>query len=154
MERLVISHHLLISNRYILDLVSMKTASQRLRENALNQLSTLAQLEYLANSREPDGKYFHWGLARMYGGEALQQSMSEVHSSVFIDVLRKPIPELADEIGSSAQEAAAPSDGLIRTLSEKFKAASPENQEGGCEAHLKMVLYVLSCLTERPDHRA
>jgi hypothetical protein len=132
----------------------MKTASQRLRENALNQLSTLARLEYLANSREPDGKYCHWGLARMYGNETLQQSMSEVHSAVFIDVLRKPIPDLADEIGRSAQETAAPPDGLIRTLSEKFKAVSPQNQEGGCESHLKMVLYVLSCLAEKNDRQA
>jgi hypothetical protein len=129
----------------------MKTASQRLRENALNQLSTLAQLEYLANSREADGKYCHWGLARMYGDETLQQSMSEVHSSVFVDVLRKPIPELAEEI---VPLQSAPPDGLIRTLSEKFKAASPQNQGGGCESHLKMVLYVLSCLAEKSDRQA
>jgi hypothetical protein len=129
----------------------MKTASLRLRENALNQLSTLAQLEYMASSRESDGKYCHWGLARMYGDETLQQSMGEVHSSVFVDVLRKPIPELADEVARTARENAAAPDVFVRALSERFKAASPENQEGGCEEHLKMILYVLSCLAQERD---
>jgi len=129
----------------------MKTASLRLRENALDQLSTLARLEYMANSREPDGKYSHWGLARMYGDEMLQQSMSEVHSSVFVEVLRKPIPELANEVAGQEREDDRASAVLVQALSERLTAASPQRQEGGCEAHLKMILYVLSCLAQKRD---
>jgi hypothetical protein len=83
----------------------------------------------------------------------LQQSMSEVHSSVFVDVLRKPIPELADDVTLQARENAAAPDVFVQALSERFKAASPLKQEGGCEAHLKMILYVLSCLAQKRDRQ-
>jgi hypothetical protein len=127
----------------------MKTALQRLQENALDQLSRLERLRYLASAREPDGQYSHWGLAKMYGEATLQQAMSEIHSSVFVDVLSTPIGQLDDEMSRGAREGGVASEGYVKTLSEKFKAASPENCLGGCEEHLKMILYALSCLARR-----
>jgi hypothetical protein len=127
----------------------MKTAVQRLQENALDQMPRLARLKYLASAREPNGQYSHWGLAKMYGSATLQQAMSEMHSSVFVDVLRTPIRQLADEVSGNARETGVSREAYVETFSAKFKAVSPENHLGGCEEHLKMVLYALSCLARR-----
>ena len=127
----------------------MKTALERLQENALNGLSPLARLKYLVDARAPDGTYSHWGLTKMYGETTLQQAMSQTHTSAFVDVLRTPVDRLADEIVCNARAAGVTPETYLRTISERVTTVSPENHLGGCEEHLKMILFVLSCLARR-----
>jgi hypothetical protein len=127
-----------------------KTAAERLRDNALGLLpGPLSRLEYMANLRESDAQYFHWGLAKMYGEYGLQQALAEVHSSVLLEVLRTPLPALAHEVRNLVDQSSLAPDAYVRSLSKKLNLLLPARRFDGWERQLKMVLFVLSCLSLR-----
>jgi len=127
-----------------------KTAAERLRENALGLLpGPLSQLEYMADLRESGAGYLHWGLAKMYGEHDLQQTLAEVHSSILLEVLRTPLPVLAHEIQNIADRSSLAPDAYIQSLSKKLNLLLPARRFDGWERQLKMVLFVLSCLSQR-----
>jgi hypothetical protein len=60
----------------------MFTAREDFEQNTLNSVpGTLGKLEYLAQLREENGRYFHWGLARLHGDEAAGATLEQVHVS-------------------------------------------------------------------------
>lgn len=122
----------------------MKTVLERLKANALQRyIGRLAQLRYLADMRESDGRYLHWGLSKVYGDENVSQAASEAHRAVFLDLLRTPFPKLAEE------PVADTTDGFKGFLFDKdLTLLSPVGHHGGCKQHLRMVLYVLSRLAK------
>lgn len=54
----------------------------------------LAKLLYVADLRGEDGSYHHWGHARVHGETASQAALARVHSELYAQLLRTPIPEL------------------------------------------------------------
>ncbi len=117
----------------------MKTALERIRENALSKFrGRLDRLAYLAEMRDPVGQYSHWGLAKVYGEASVGQAAEDAHGAAFIDVLRAPIPELAEEPVVGAP-----------FFQQELTLLSPANHHGGCKQHLRMLRYVLSSLVQQ-----
>ena len=54
----------------------------------------LAKLLYLAELRDDDGTYQHWGHARIHGETSSQAALARVHAELYAQLLRTPIPDL------------------------------------------------------------
>lgn len=123
-----------------------KSISDRLNENALSTLpGPLARLEYMAKLRDAAGQYSHWGLSKMYGEADVKRGMAETHQSVLFEVLGAPFPDLEQEMQAKDSGALH-----IRSLSKNLALLMPPLPPDGCKQHLKLVLFVLSCLAQRP----
>ncbi len=59
------------------------------------------KLVYISELREND-TYVHWGLTRIYGVEATQRALREVHRALFLQVLRTPLRQLVEDVACSA----------------------------------------------------
>ncbi len=89
------------------------------------------RLRYLAELRAADGRYQHWGMARTFGDDATQRTLAEVHTELFLEVLRTPLRRLAGE--SSAFPLAGPS-------------SLPAHLEGGTPEHFNSIVSALAAL--------
>jgi hypothetical protein len=106
---------------------------------------TLRRFDYVSRLRDPNGKYGHWGMAQEHGDEAAQAAMAQAHSTVFLDVLRTPVPELFKEFREGGQNHTPE----FETLQELL----PENLGGGSALHLKSVLTALQSLARAAVRR-
>lgn len=106
----------------------------------------LAKLRYVAELRGEDGRYAHWGLARVYGEPAAQRAIAETHLSLFLRVLRAPLRELLEDV----QQMAAASGEKPAACADKLKGALPlllpPELGGGSTRHFSSVLEGLSSL--------
>jgi hypothetical protein len=106
----------------------------------------LAALNYFGKAKVSEAEYSHWGLEKKYGKEETQQALRTAHTSAFLSVLKTPVPQLAQEITGSADR-----DALTKMLKAKdCKRLIPLDPSPGSEKHLRLVLYVLSCLAPKP----
>jgi hypothetical protein len=122
-----------------------KTLTERLNENILGALEgPFAALSYFSSTKVSEVEYSHWGLEKTYGKEEVQLALRAAHTSVFLNVLKTPIPKLVEEITESDRRS------LSAILKAKeIKALIPSDQGPGSANHLKLVLYVLSCLAPK-----
>jgi len=104
----------------------------------------LSKLDYVAELQK-NGKYVHWGLARIYGEEVLQRTLREVHRGLFLQVLRTPLRQLLEEVTRSAAE---PNDvkRYLKTLLGDVRSLAPANLGGGSEAHFNSIIRALLSL--------
>ena len=104
----------------------------------------LSKLDYVAELQK-NGKYVHWGLARIYGEEVLQRTLREVHRGLFLQVLRTPLRQLLEEVTRSAAE---PNDvkRYLETLLQEAPSLAPPNLGGGSEAHFNSIIRALLSL--------
>lgn len=113
---------------------------------------TLGKLGYVAELRQPDGGYTHWGLARVHGEAAAQRAAADAHLGLLLQVLRMPLRELVEEARQLA--AADEEDAVVwmEKLSSRAAALLPAETGGGSARHLSSVLAALSSLlrAERP----
>ena len=61
----------------------------------------LPKLLYLAELRDEDGSYQHWGHARIHGESASQAALARAHAELYAQLLRTPIPDLV--VGGSEE---------------------------------------------------
>jgi hypothetical protein len=105
----------------------------------------LAALNYFSNAKISEAEYSHWGLEKTYGKEETQQALRTAHASALLTVLKTPIPQLVQEIAGSADR-----DDLAKMLrAREIKVFIPPDPGPGSENHLRLVLYVLSCLAPK-----
>ena len=57
----------------------------------------VAKLLYLAELRDEDGSYHHWGHARVHGEVASKAALARIHAELYAELLRTPISDLAEE---------------------------------------------------------
>lgn len=127
-----------------------KSVSDRLHENALNALpGPFARLEYMAGLRDSEGQCSHWGLAKMYEEAELMRGIEDTHQSVLSEVLSTQFPDLQREVQNADSQSL-----YIRSLTRKFRLLMPLTPHDGCRQHLKLVLFVLSCLAQQPHSDA
>ncbi|SRR5579883_413282 len=120
--------------------------------NTLNSIpGTLGKLEYLAQLREENGRYFHWGLARAHGDDAAAGALRETHLSQFLAVLRAPLTELWNEIRQNAETHQLPVNEYVRELLRLGRALIPPVVDGGSNQHFNSVLLALSELAAQRD---
>lgn len=101
---------------------------------------------YLAGLRSRDGGYEHWGLNRSYGKEAADQVLGEAHSEVYVQLLRRPISELMQDLEISAADAGMSVDQLLAALSNDKKKMVPSALAGGAPGHFNSVVLIACAL--------
>ena len=105
--------------------------------------SVFAKLAYLSDLRTA-GRYFHWGLARRYGKDAAEEALAQVHTELWIEVLRTPTPQLygafCDYLASSDRP---PEDWYAR-----HNDVIPSSVGGGNKLHFAAVALTLAELTK------
>lgn len=129
--------------------MTLLSASEDLRYRTLDALrGPLERIAYLASIRDEAGLYLHWGLARTYGEVAARAAIAEVHTQVWIEILRTPIPELVRvmvEMGTTEREEVL---GELRNYRDKIL---PADQAGGGVRHFNSILVALERLSKALD---
>lgn len=97
-----------------------RSAKEDLQATTLAALrGPLAQLDYVASLRRGDG-YEHWGLEKVYGKEAAQAALAEVHAELVATLLREPLARLFEQAPDAemferpASELLPPATGALR----------------------------------------
>ena len=115
----------------------------------------LGKLRYVAELRGEDGRYAHWGLARVYGEPAAQRALAEAHLALFLQVLRAPLRELLEDILQMAAANGEKPAVCTQNLQASLPALLPPELGGGSARHFSSVLEGLSSLSrsKRPASR-
>ncbi|HUK87043.1 MAG TPA: hypothetical protein VLT85_05215 [Terriglobales bacterium] len=106
----------------------------------------LGKLHYVAGLRGEDGRYAHWGLARVYGQPAAQRTLAEAHLSLFLKVLRAPLKELWEDLRQMAAAEGEKPAVFAQSLKASLPALLPAELGGGSARHFSSVLEGLSTL--------
>jgi hypothetical protein len=101
----------------------------------------LHKLDYIAKLRSKTGKYEHWGLERTHGALATERVLADVHSELYLELLRTPLSELRDE----AVEGKTASGEILHSSSQQLMPADPR---GGSAAHFNSVVLALDLLAQ------
>jgi hypothetical protein len=107
----------------------------------------LGRLEYLS-SLKLEGRYGHWGLARVHGEGAAQRAMVDAHNLLLGEVLQTPLEMLAEdsEAACAAQGRETPT--YLEELQNK-PGLLPDGTLGPATTrHFSSVLSALSALTK------
>jgi len=114
------------------------------------------RLEFLAGLRVGKKQYEHWGMSATYGEEKANKAISEAHTSVFLDTLRTPVPDLYEQ----ATRADAAKEGGVGEYAEHLSRNEnvvPSELAGGSAQHFSLVLKMLKFLARSrgsSNHRA
>jgi len=109
----------------------------------------LGKLDYVSELREND-RYLHWGLTRIYGEEATQRALGEVHRELFLQVLRTPLPQLVKDVACSAAGKQVEPRDFLESLVRNSKSLVPPEVGGGSVAHFNSIVVALLLLLARP----
>ncbi len=104
------------------------------------------RLEFLAGLRVGKKQYEHWGMSATYGEEKANKAISEAHTSVFLDTLRTPVPDLYEQ----ATRTEAAKDGGVGNYAERLSKNEnvvPAELAGGSAQHFSLVLKMLKLLS-------
>ena len=102
-----------------------------------------AKLLYMSELRLADGSYDHWGHIRAYGEKRSQEALAQVHSEIYLEVLRTPlrrlVPENSEEDGVGSEE---------RTFLAGKSGVKmiPANPKGGSPRHFNSIVLAASLL--------
>lgn len=105
----------------------------------------LGKLGYVAELRR-NGKYEHWGLTRIYGEQAAQRALTELHGGLFLQVLRTPLQRLSEDLVRSAAAQDLDVRSYLNEILRNESSLIPRNLGGGSEAHFRSVITALSAL--------
>ena len=97
------------------------------------------KLHYIAELREND-KYLHWGLARIYGEDATQLALRDVHRELFLQVLRTPVRQLVADVGPSAAGKQLEVREFLGSLVDKATLLVPPEIGGGSVVHFHSIV--------------
>ncbi|MCU1309534.1 MAG: hypothetical protein JWO20_659 [Candidatus Angelobacter sp.] len=106
------------------------------------------KLAYLAALRKDSGEYEHWGLSKRYGKEATRSALGAAHSEVFVDVLRKPVATLMEEVTENAVEQNLPEEEYVEELWLSRRPMLPSHLAGGSQKHFELTLKTLRSLIQ------
>jgi hypothetical protein len=106
----------------------------------------LAKLEYLAGLKI-NGRYGHWGLARVHGEATAVHTLAEAHQMMITEVLRAPLRRLLEETTACCVARELKPYEFLMTLSEKPSRLLPDEVAGGSSRHFNSVLHALSALS-------
>jgi hypothetical protein len=129
----------------------LKSALEDFKTNTLSAVpGLLGRLSYVGRlhdgSGTGNGRYDHWGLAKVYGDEAAQSAIVASHRALLSEVLKKPLAALLkDALASSSNEHLTEREFLASlTLTHSV----PRPLSPAALAHLRSVLNALSALVE------
>ena len=115
------------------------------------------RLEYIAELRQPDGSYAHWGLSREYGQSAAQLAIKDAHQFNFRLTLRQPCATLCDEVQISAKDRNTDLQSYFAELSEQSERMITPAAGMAQSKHFHFILLVqknLAKFREQTTHQA
>jgi hypothetical protein len=101
--------------------------------------SAVARLKYLGEIRRDSG-YEHWGMEHAYGAERTNAALAEIHSMLWLEVLRTPIKRLKEESEPRPDDS-------IRTFFSP--GLVPSDTRGTSVRHMRLVATTLSILAAK-----
>jgi hypothetical protein len=111
------------------------------------------KLAYLGGLRKESGEYDHWGLSKRYGDEATKNALGSAHEQVFVEVLRKPMNKLLNEVRENAAEKEVPPEEYVEELWISRKPMTPDELGGGSRSHFEVTLKTLQGLLRKKRKR-
>jgi hypothetical protein len=102
------------------------------------------KLDYLAELRKGDGEYEHWGLSRVHGEVEAGRILAETHSSLYMQLLRTPIEELAADLEFDDDDESAAV--LVQRIAIRRKQMIPSFAPGAAPRHFNSVVLAVSLL--------
>ena len=126
----------------------LKSAIEDFEANTLGAVpGLLGRLSYLGRLHDGNaagnGRYDHWGLAKVYGDDAAQCAIRASHRALLSDVLKKPLAVLLKDVPESCSNEHVTEKEFLASLMQSPKPLSP-----AARAHLRSVLSALSALVE------
>ncbi len=106
----------------------------------------LAKLDYISSLRGRDGRYQHWGLARIYGDEATQRAIAEVHRLLFLELLRMPMRKVVIDAASAGSVNKRSLHGFVEDLGGRAEDLVPPELGGGSLRHFNSMISALLAL--------
>ena len=133
----------------IVNSMRLKSALEDFEANTLGGVpELLRRLSYLGSLHDGAGIYAHWGLAKLYGGEAAQDALRASHLVLLSQVLKKPLADLLnDALASCSTEHLTEAEFMAR-----LSHSSPKPLSQAARAHLGSVLGALSALLENRNN--
>lgn len=113
----------------------------------------LRRLEYFGQlrsrpSKDNDGEYEHWGLARVYGELPAMKALSQTHRQLVSQILATPLRILLQDIDtSSALAGVGPVTYMEKLQSSELNLLPPAPGPGSAR-HLNSVMQALSALAK------
>lgn len=112
------------------------------------------KLAYLGGLRKDSGDYDHWGLSKRYGADATKAALGSAHEQIFLDVLRKPVKRLLEEVKENAVEKELPEAEYVEELWISRDPMTPTDLGGGSRRHFEVTLETLRSLVRRKSRPA
>jgi len=123
----------------------LKSALEDFEANTLGAVpGLLGRLAYVGRLHDGKGTYDHWGLAKVYGGDAAQCAIRASHRLLLSEVLKKPLAVLLNDILASCSNEHLTEREFLASLTD----CPPKPLSPAALAHLRSVLSALSALTE------
>jgi hypothetical protein len=107
----------------------------------------VGEAELHSGIKTADGTYEHWGLARIHGSVAAEETIGAVHSELALQLLQTPIQELMEQLQISAGYGGMSVKQLADTLYETEKVNRPRDMKGGSFKHFHSVLLAAQLLS-------
>jgi len=127
--------------------MTLLSAAEDLQGTTLKAIAgSLRRLEYVCGLKNPEGKYEHWGLRRVYGEDAAHRALAEAHRVLLSTVLATPIRELEEDVRRSSEQAGISESEFLERLSHNRSGLLPASPGAGSGRHLNSVLLALSSL--------
>jgi len=128
--------------------MTLKSALQDLKETTLAAVSgLLGKLAYLASLRHAEGRYEHWGMEAVHGGESSERALRTAHAEVVAGVLRTPLAVLVEDLDESSRASGVAPHDYVEGMRDRFENLLPgERQDSPAARHLSSVLVALSSL--------
>ena len=134
----------------ILPFPEIVTRQRRLSPSDDFRLRTLSavhgiwsKLLYMSGLRLADGRYDHWGHIRTYGEKQSQETLADVHSEIYLELLRTPLRQLMRE---RPEESLADREERIARIRGNAAKMIPENPKGGSPRHFNSIVLAASLL--------
>ncbi len=108
----------------------------------------LAKLDYISSLRCADGRYQHWGLARIYGDEATQRAIAEVHRLLFLELLRMPMRRVVIDAASAGSANQRSLNAFVEDLGGRAQNLIPPELGGGSLRHFNSMISALLALVK------
>ncbi len=109
----------------------------------------LAKLDYISSLRDGGGRYQHWGLTRIYGEEAVQRAIAEVHRLLFLELLRMPIRKLVLDAASAGAASKRTLHAFVEDLGGRAAGLIPPELGGGSVRHFNSMISALLAVVKR-----
>src|SRR5271165_1622844 len=127
----------------------LKTALEDFERNTLGAVpGLLGRLSYVGRLHDGNGTYEHWGLAKVYGGEAATCAIRASHRVLLSEVLKKPLAVLLNDVQASCSNEHLTEREFLASLTH----CPPRPISPAALAHLRSVLSALSALVESRDN--